>query len=122
MFSSSKAYTSFSVNDLKEARRFYGEILGLGVSDVADDPSAITLSLPGGAEVICYEKPDHEPAKFTIFNFQVPDVDQGVDELTRRDIAIERYDGLDQDDKGIYRGGNIAWFKDPAGNILSVCS
>ena len=96
------------------------ETLGLSVSEV---PAGLELQLGGGARVFVYPKPNHEPATFTILNFPVANIDEAVAELTAAGVTFERYDGMEQDDRGIARGGggpNIAWFKDPAGNILSV--
>ncbi len=121
MLKDSKAFSTFSVDDVPKARQFYGETLGL---DARDEMDGLALSLGSGAEVFVYPKPDHRPAVFTILNFPVEDVEQAVDRLTAAGVTFERYDGFDQDEKGIARGGEgpraIAWFKDPAGNILSV--
>lgn len=121
MFTNSKAFSGFAVDDLEQARRFYGETLGLETSDGPED-SLLTLHIAGGRDTIVYEKPDFAPATYTILNFPVDDVGQAVDELTARGVGFERYEGFDQDDKGVARGQgpDIAWFKDPAGNILSV--
>ena len=115
------AFSGFAVTDIEAAQAFYGDVLGLTVSE-AGTMGLLTISLPGGADVIVYPKPDHVPAVFTILNLEVADIDVAVDELTRRGVMFLRYDGFDQDDKGISRGGEpqIAWFTDPAGNILSV--
>jgi predicted enzyme related to lactoylglutathione lyase len=120
MFGKAKAFSGFSVNDVQAAKQFYGETLGLETSEAN---GLLRLHLAGGAEVIAYPKGDqHAPATFTILNFQVGDIDAAVDELTRRGVVFERYPGLDADEKGVFRGGGpfIAWFTDPAGNILSV--
>ena len=119
MFKDTEAFSGFSVGDLAEARRFYGETLGL---EVVDQDGLLGLRLAGGGEVLVYPKDDHEPATFTVLNFPVPDIEQAVDGLTARGVRFERYEGAEQDDKGIHRGEGplIAWFKDPAGNILSV--
>ena len=120
MFKDANAFSGFSVDDLERAKQFYGETLGLSVSK---NPAGLELHLGGGASVFVYPKPNHEPATFTILNFPVEDIERAVDELTAAGVSFERYDGLEQDDRGIARGGggpNIAWFKDPAGNILSV--
>ena len=120
MLENANAFSGFSVDDLNRAKQFYGEKLGLGVSEI---PAGLELQLGGGGRVFVYPKPNHEPATFTILNFPVANIDQAVDELTAAGVTFERYDGLEQDDRGIARGGegpNIAWFKDPAGNILSV--
>jgi len=116
------AFGGFAVNDIAAAAAFYAETLGLDVR-TDGEMGLLRLVLPGGAEVIIYPKPDHEPANFTILNFVVADIDITVDELTERGVEFLRYDQFtEQDAKGIQRGGNpeIAWFTDPAGNILSV--
>jgi catechol 2,3-dioxygenase-like lactoylglutathione lyase family enzyme len=119
MFKDTKAFSGFSVGDLAEAKRFYGETLGL---EVVEQNGLLGLRLAGGGEVLIYPKDDHAPATFTVLNFPVADIEQAVDDLTARGVRFERYEGAEQDDKGIHRGGGplIAWFKDPAGNILSV--
>ncbi|HVH66703.1 MAG TPA: VOC family protein [Gemmatimonadales bacterium] len=121
MLATSKAFSGFSVNDIQKAKEFYGRTLGLSVSEAN---GLLHLQLGGGAEVIVYPKPNHTPATFTILNFPVDSVDNAVDELTKRGVRFETYDqpGLKTDAKGIHRGRGpvIAWFKDPAGNILSV--
>ena len=120
MFGKTKAFSGFSVNDAQAAKQFYGETLGL---EVTEAHGILTLHLAGGGEVIAYPKGDqHAPASFTILNFQVEDIDAAVDELTRRGVAFQRYPGLEADEKGIVRGGGplIAWFTDPSGNILAV--
>src|SRR6266566_7118264 len=121
MLENSKAFSGFAANDIQKAKEFYGKTLGLKVSE---SHGLLTLHLAGGNNVLIYPKPNHTPATFTILNFPVDDVDQAVDELTRRGVRFERYDqpGLKTDAKGIARGQGpaIAWFKDPAGNILSV--
>jgi predicted enzyme related to lactoylglutathione lyase len=120
MFSNIHAFSSFAVDDLDTARSFYAETLGLTVSD--GPMGVLSLDLPGDRSTLIYPKPDFEPATYTILNFPVDDVDAAVDELTARGIAMERYDGFDQDEKGIARdnGPTIAWFRDPAGNVLAV--
>ncbi len=121
MLGDSKAFSGFSANDIEKAKEFYGRTLGLKVSE---SNGLLTLHLAGGNNVLIYPKPNHTPAKFTILNFPVDDVDQAVDELTKRGVRFEIYDLPDTktDKKGIMRGNGptIAWFKDPAGNILSV--
>ena len=122
MLKESKAFSGFSVDDVPRAMAFYGQTLGL---EVTEDDGMMRLHLAGGAEVIAYPKPNHQPASFTILNFPVPSVDQAVAELTSRGVRFEVYDlpDLKTDAKGICRdprGPVIAWFKDPAGNILSV--
>ena len=120
MFTDTKAFSGFAVPDIAEAKRFYAETLGLRVSQ--PDDTLLTLHLAGDRDVIAYHKPDFTPATYTILNFAVDDVERAVDELTARGVRFERYDGFEQDEKGIARGEGpeIAWFKDPAGNILSV--
>jgi catechol 2,3-dioxygenase-like lactoylglutathione lyase family enzyme len=122
MFAETKAFSGFAVDDLSKAQRFYGETLGLRVSVVDDQAGLLTLHIAGDRDILVYLKPDHTPASYTILNFPVDDVDKAVDELARRGVRFERYEGFEQDEKGIFRGGGplIAWFKDPAGNILSV--
>jgi catechol 2,3-dioxygenase-like lactoylglutathione lyase family enzyme len=124
MFKAKSAFSGFSVNDLVAAKTFYSETLGLKVEP---DGVGLRLHLPGGATVFAYPKQDHQPATFTILNFGVDDIDSAVDELARRGVQFEHYDnGAKTDEKGILRGRaqnrgpNIAWFKDPAGNVLSV--
>jgi catechol 2,3-dioxygenase-like lactoylglutathione lyase family enzyme len=121
MFESTKAFSGFSVDDVPRARQFYGDTLGLSVSEEQD---MLTLHVAGGNDVLVYPKADHEPASFTILNFPVEDVEAAVDALTERGVRFERYEGtaLETDEKGVFRGGGppIAWFKDPAGNVLSV--
>ena len=120
MLGESKAFSGFSVDDIEKAKEFYGQRLGLKVSE---SHGLLTLHL-GGNNVLIYPKPNHAPAAFTVLNFPVNDVDQAVDELTKRGVRFEIYDTPDikTDKKGIMRGNGptIAWFKDPAGNVLSV--
>ena len=124
MFKNTKAFSGFSVNDLQKAKDFYGQTLGLEVSQT---PEGLALKIAGGGQVFIYPKPNHEPATFTILNFPVDDIDKAVDQLTKLGVRFEKYEGeMKTDEKGIFRGAdrdqgpNIAWFKDPAGNILSV--
>lgn len=121
MFKDTKAFSGFSVNDLQKAKDFYGQTLGL---EVSDRNGLLELHIAGGTHILVYPKPDHTPAAFTILNFPVHDIDQAVDELARRGVQFESYNQsrLVTDEKGISRSGGpkIAWFKDPAGNILSV--
>jgi catechol 2,3-dioxygenase-like lactoylglutathione lyase family enzyme len=119
MFGSTKAFSGFSVDDIAAAKRFYGETLGLTVSE---EHGMLTLHIAGGRDVLVYPKPDHTAATYTILNFPVEDIDKAVDELTRRGVRFERYDQIESDEKGIVRGEGppIAWFTDPAGNVLSV--
>jgi catechol 2,3-dioxygenase-like lactoylglutathione lyase family enzyme len=119
MLTDSSAFSGFSVDDIEAAKRFYAETLGIRVSE---ENGMLQLHLGGGGTVLVYPKPEHAPATFTVLNFPVPDVEAAVDELTRRDVRFERYEFAEQDEKGIHRGGGplIAWFTDPAGNVLSV--
>ena len=119
MFESTKAFSGFAVDDVERARQFYGETLGLKVTEAN---SILTLHLAGDRPTIVYPKPDHTPAAFTILNFPVDDIDAAVDALAQRGVDFERYEGMEQDEKGVMRAGGpyIAWFRDPAGNILSV--
>lgn len=121
MLKNSEAFSGFAVPDLEQAKQFYGETLGLKVTDL-DEDVLLQLELAGGRNVLLYVKPDHAPSNYTILNFPVDDIDAVVDGLAERGVQFERYDDFDQDDKGIFRGEGplIAWFKDPAGNILSV--
>ena len=125
MLTDSPAFSGFSVDDPARARAFYEDTLGLRVTEVSGARgSMLRLNLASGADVLVYTKPDHTPAAFTVLNFPVPDVPAAVDELTTRGVTFERYEGTatETDEKGIFRGGGplIAWFKDPAGNVLSV--
>jgi catechol 2,3-dioxygenase-like lactoylglutathione lyase family enzyme len=120
MFANTKAFSGFAVDDLEKAREFYEGTLGL---DVAEENGLVNLKLAGGRDTLIYPKPDFTPATYTILNFPVPVIDEAVDELTKRGVRFERYEGFEQDEKGIWRGEGgppIAWFTDPAGNILSV--
>ena len=121
MLNKSKAFSGFSVDDLGAAKEFYGKTLGLKVSE---EDGMLSLHLGGGTPVLIYPKPNHAPASFTILNFPVDDVEQTVDKLGKRGVRFEHYDdpAIKTDAKGIHRDGGptIAWFKDPAGNILSV--
>jgi catechol 2,3-dioxygenase-like lactoylglutathione lyase family enzyme len=120
MFKDTKAFSGFAVPDIETAKRFYGETLGI---ETSEEHGLLTLHLAGGERpTLVYPKPGHTPADYTILNFPVDDIDAAVDELSSRGIEFERYDGMDQDERGIMRavGPPIAWFKDPAGNILSV--
>jgi catechol 2,3-dioxygenase-like lactoylglutathione lyase family enzyme len=115
----SEAFSSFAVPDLAEAERFYGEVLGLRV--VEEEMGLLRLQLADGRDVLVYPKDDHVPAAYTILNFPVPDIERTVDALTARGVTFERYDGFDQDERGISQGAPlVAWFPDPAGNILAV--
>ncbi len=126
MINATASFSSISVDDFAAARAFYVDKLGLKVTD---DKMGIDLELPGGSRMFVYEKPDHEPAAFTVLNFIVPSIDDAVADLEADGIVFERYElgeGMQQDDKGVLRGlaasmgPDIAWFKDPAGNVLAV--
>ena len=120
MFKEAKSFSSFSVNDLRRAKEFYGETLGL---EIKESPEGLELHTANNV-VFLYPKPNHTPATFTVLNFAVDDIDEAVDELNSLGIQLEKYDQAEirTDAKGIMRGNgpHIAWFKDPAGNILSV--
>ena len=123
MFADSKAFSGFAVDDLGRAREFYGDTLGLSVSVLDEDSGLMVLHLAGYRDTFVYEKPDFVPATYTILNFPVPDVEQAVDELAARGVSLQRYKGFEQDERGIARGDGgppIAWFTDPAGNVLAV--
>lgn len=123
MWKSKEAFTSMSVNDLRLAREFYANVLALKVES---GEMGLNLQLPGGGRLFIYSKDDHQPATFTVLNFVVDNIDEAVEELKRRGVNLERYANLPADDKGIFRGKSkkqgpdVAWFKDPAGNIVSV--
>jgi catechol 2,3-dioxygenase-like lactoylglutathione lyase family enzyme len=119
MFGTTKAYSGFSVDDIAAARAFYGETLGLKVSE---ENGLLTLHIAGDRDILVYPKDNHTPATYTVLNFPVDDIEKAVDELARRGVRFERYEGMEADEKGIFRGGGplIAWFTDPAGNVLSV--
>jgi predicted enzyme related to lactoylglutathione lyase len=121
MLRESKAFSGFAAPDTAKVKEFYGQILGLNVTE---EHGLLTLHLAGGNNVLIYPKADHVPATFTVLNFPVDDVDKAVDELSKRGVRFEKYEGpeIKTDEKGIMRGNGptIAWFKDPAGNILSV--
>jgi catechol 2,3-dioxygenase-like lactoylglutathione lyase family enzyme len=119
VFRNSHAFSGFSTNDIAKAKKFYGETLGV---DVSEENGMLTLRLAGGGRVLIYPKDNHEPATFTILNFPVANIEEAVDALTAAGVEFERYDGMGQDERGIAREypPAIAWFKDPAGNILAV--
>ncbi|MGV1048301.1 MAG: VOC family protein [Solirubrobacterales bacterium] len=122
MLTEVKAFSSFASDDLAKARRFYGETLGLKVSSPIEE-MLLSLEIAGERPTMIYLKPDFVPATYTVLNFPVTDIEAAVDELTARGVEFERYEGMGQDEKGISREGGgppIAWFEDPAGNILSV--
>jgi catechol 2,3-dioxygenase-like lactoylglutathione lyase family enzyme len=122
MLAEAKATSGFAVDDLDAAKSFYAETLGLEVAVLSEEAGLLSLKLAGGRDTLIYRKADFTPATYTILNFEVDDIDPAVDELSSRGVGFERYDGFEQDEKGIARGPgpSIAWFKDPAGNILSV--
>jgi catechol 2,3-dioxygenase-like lactoylglutathione lyase family enzyme len=119
MFADTKAYSGLAVNDLQSAREFYGETLGI---ETSEEYGLVWLHLAGGRDTLVYEQSDVTPASYTILNFELDDIDEAVDALAARGVRFERYDGVKQDDKGVFReeGPYIAWFKDPSGNVLSV--
>jgi catechol 2,3-dioxygenase-like lactoylglutathione lyase family enzyme len=119
MFGNTEAFSGFAVDDIERAREFYGETLGL---ETSVEHGLMTLHLAGERPTIVYPKPNHTPAEYTILNFKVGAIEPAVDELVERGVVIERYDGIEQDERGIMRAGGpyIAWFKDPAGNVLAV--
>ena len=118
MFTETKAFSGFAVDDVEKAREFYEGTLGL---EVSEEHGMLTLHIAGDRPTLFYPRPNHVPAEYTILNFPVDDVEAAVDELTARGVEFERYEGFDQDERGIHREGPpIAWFRDPAGNVLSV--
>ena len=119
MFANTKAFSGFAVDDVQKAREFYGQTLGLKTSE---EYGLLTLHLAGDRPTLVYPKPDHTPATYTILNFPVDDIDKAVDDLAALGVSFERYEDFGQDERGIFReeGPYIAWFRDPAGNILSV--
>ena len=121
MFNDTRAFFSFSVGDLDKARDFYSDTLGLKVTE-ENEMGILNVDLAGGGKIMIYQKDNHKPATFTVLNFPVKDVEKAVDELTENGIKMERYEGFDQDKKGISRemGVAIAWFTDPSNNIFAV--
>jgi predicted enzyme related to lactoylglutathione lyase len=121
MFGNTKAFSGFAVDDIGKAKQFYAETLGL---EVTEENDMLTLHIAGDRPILVYPKPNHTPASFTILNFPVDDIEPAVDQLVARGVVFERYEGTPAatDEKGIFRGGGplIAWFTDPAGNVLSV--
>jgi len=125
MFKAQAAFSGISVDDLDKAKQFYTQTLGLVLDD---ETMGLQFKLPNGGGLFVYPKPDHQPATFTVLNFVVENIDEAVDELTKSGVSFERYNNIPggQDEKGIARGlaahqgPDIAWFKDPAGNILAV--
>jgi len=122
MLADGPAFGGFAAPDVEAARRFYGETLGLRVEVDEQMGGLLTLHLGGGTDVLVYPKPDHTPATYTVLNFPVDDIDRSVAELSARGVTFERYPGMQQDQNGVQRGWGpaIAWFTDPAGNVLSV--
>ena len=122
MFTDTTAYNGIAVDDIDKAREFYGDTLGVKFTVLDEENGILMLHLAGGRDTLMYRKPDLVPGNYTILNFEVDDVEAAVDELASKGVSFEHYEGFDQDDKGIARGNgpDIAWFKDPAGNILSV--
>jgi catechol 2,3-dioxygenase-like lactoylglutathione lyase family enzyme len=126
MLANAKAFSGFAVDDLDKAREFYADTLGVRVELLDADNGLMALHHPEGRDTLVYRKDDHVPATYTVLNFQVDDIDAAVDGLAERGVRFERYDGFPQDDKGVMRGReanrgpDIAWFTDPAGNILAV--
>jgi catechol 2,3-dioxygenase-like lactoylglutathione lyase family enzyme len=119
MLANARAYNGFAVDDLERARDFYEDTLGLRTTPA--DEHLMTLHLPGERDTLVYVSPSFAPAPYTILNFEVDDIEGTVDQLTAKGVQLERYEGMEQDERGISRAGpDIAWFKDPAGNILSV--
>jgi catechol 2,3-dioxygenase-like lactoylglutathione lyase family enzyme len=119
MFKNTKAFSGFAVDDVDKAREFYADTLGI---EVSEENGLLTLHIADDRPTLVYPRPNHTPAEYTILNFPVDDIDQAVDDLTARGVQFERYEDFDQDERGIMRGEGppIAWFKDPAGNVLSV--
>jgi catechol 2,3-dioxygenase-like lactoylglutathione lyase family enzyme len=119
MFADTKAFSGIAVNDLQKAREFYGETLGLNTSE---EYGLMWLHLAGGRDTLVYEQSDPTPASYTILNFEVDDIEEAVEALVQRGVRFERYDDMEQDEQGVFRGEGpyIAWFKDPSGNVLSV--
>lgn len=122
MFENSKAFSGFAVDDIQKAQQFYGETLRVKTTLQDEENGLLTLHLAGDRDTLIYLSPNFTPASYTILNFPVDDIDKAVDELTARGVSFEQYDEMPQDDKGVMREGGpyIAWFKDPAGNTLSV--
>jgi catechol 2,3-dioxygenase-like lactoylglutathione lyase family enzyme len=122
MLANSRAFSGIGVDDFEKAKDFYGETLGLRLTVLDEENRLMTLHLAGDRDTLLYESPSFSPAGYTVLNFEVDDIDAAVDELSSRGVKFEQYDEMTQDEKGVMREGGppIAWFKDPAGNILSV--
>jgi predicted enzyme related to lactoylglutathione lyase len=123
MFADTEVFNGFAADDLEKARQFYGETLGVRAEPMNDENTLLALKHPDGRDTLIYLKPDYVPATYTVLNFRVDDIEAVVDQLAERGVATERYEEFEQDEKGILREGDappIAWFKDPAGNILAA--
>ena len=122
MLADTKAYSGIGVDDFDKARQFYGETLGLRTTVLDEENHLMTLHLAGDRDTLLYESPAFSPAGYTVLNFEVDDIDTAVDELSSRGVTFEHYDEMPQDEKGVMREGGplIAWFKDPAGNVLAL--
>jgi catechol 2,3-dioxygenase-like lactoylglutathione lyase family enzyme len=122
MLADNEAFSGFAVDDLEQAQQFYGETLGLNLTMLDEENGLLMLNLAGGRDTVLYRSPGFTPASYTMLNFRVDDIDAAVEELSARGVSFERYDGMPQDERGVMREGGplIAWFKDPAGNTLSV--
>jgi predicted enzyme related to lactoylglutathione lyase len=122
MLADTEAFSGFAVDDLEQAREFYGETLGVRTTLLDEENGLLTLHLAGGRDTLVYRSPGFTPASYTMLNFKVDDIDAAVDQLSSRGVSFERYEGMTQDEKGVMREGGpfIAWFKDPAGNTLAV--
>ena len=122
MLGDNEAFSGFAVDDIEEARRFYGETLGVRTTVLDEAHGLLTLHLAGGRDTLIYASPGFTPASYTMLNFKVDDIDAAVEELGERGVSFERYEGMPQDERGIMREGGplVAWFKDPAGNTLAV--
>jgi len=122
MLGDKEAFSGFAVDDIEAARRFYGETLGVKTTVLDEENGLLNLNLAGGRDTLIYKSPGFTPASYTMLNFKVDDIDAAVEELGRRGVSFERYEAMPQDERGVMREGGpfIAWFKDPAGNTLSV--
>jgi predicted enzyme related to lactoylglutathione lyase len=122
MLADSRAFSGIGVDDFGKAKDFYGETLGLRFTVLDEEEGLMTLHLAGDRDTLVYRSYTFSPAGYTVLNFEVDDIDAAVDELSSRGVTFEQYEGMTQDEKGVFRDGGplIAWFKDPAGNILSV--
>jgi predicted enzyme related to lactoylglutathione lyase len=122
MLADSRAFSGIGVDDFEKAKGFYGETLGLRFTVLDEENGLMTLHLAGDRDTLLYESPRFSPAGYTVLNFEVDDIDAAVDELSSRGVKFEQYDEMTQDEQGVMREGGppIAWFKDPAGNVLSV--